>query len=212
MAMVLPRLTPEALRSSILEMCDISLQMLRLTRETFLRHSQSSLEQVASMGRDLHLREKRLTDHVAMQLCEYPWSLGSAEHFAFLPGGLERIGDSVEAVARCVSALHREGLPFSDSATRDVLSLFDFSVTLVEQIAAAIRTGNREGLESIREEGRRFQTFSDHAAHAHQERLIRGLCVPKTSSFFLAMLDYFREIERYTHRMSLELEKALIPD
>ncbi len=78
MTMPLPRLALEALRDAVLEMCDMAGQMLRLTRDAFLRHSRSALDQVGSLGRDLHLREKRLTDHVAMQLREYPWSLGTA--------------------------------------------------------------------------------------------------------------------------------------
>jgi len=209
MTMPLPRLAPEALRDAVLEMCDMAGQMLRLTRDTFLRHSRSALDQVDTLGRDLHLREKRLTDHVAMQLREYPWSLGTAEHLAFLPTALERIGDSVESLVRCVNTIHREGVPFSEQAFAEVMALFSRAASLVDRLTAVIRTGERAGLETIREEGQQFQAFSDQAALGHQERLLRGICVPRASSLFLAMLDYFREIERYTRRMSTDLERAL---
>jgi Na+/phosphate symporter len=52
------------------------------------------------------------------------------------------------------------------------------------------------------------QKLSDQATLAHQERLVQGECTPRASSLFLAMLDSFREIERYTRRMSRDLEKA----
>ena len=209
MTMPLPRLAPEALRDAVLEMCDMAGQMVRLTRDAFLRHSRSALDQVGTLGRDLHLREKRLTDHVAMQLREYPWSLGTAEHLAFLPTALERIGDSVESLARCVNTIHREGVPFSEQAFAEVMALFSHAASLVDRLTAVIRTGGRAGLETIREEGQQFQAFSDQSALGHQERLLRGICVPRASSLFLAMLDYFREIERYTRRMSTDLERAL---
>ncbi len=211
MSMPLPRLTPEALREAVLEMCDMAGRMLRLTRDAFLQNSRPALDQVGALGHDLHVREKRLTDHVAMQLREYPWSLGMAEHLAFLPAALERIGDSVESLARCVNTIHREGIPFSEQATAEVLGLFGRAASLVDRLMAVIRTGERAGLETIREEGQQFQAFSDEAANGHQERLLRGTCVPRASSLFLAMLDYFREIERYTRRMSIDLEKALAP-
>lgn len=211
MTMPLPRLTPEGLRDAVLEMCDLAGQMLRLTRDAFLHPAPSVLERVGALGRDLHLREKRLTDHVTMQLREYPWSLGTAEHLAFLPAALERIGDSAEALARCVQTIHRDGIPFSDHAFAEVMGLFNRAGSLVEGIAAAIRTGGRADLATVREEGQQFQVFSDEAALGHQERVIRGICVARASSLFLAMLDYFREIERYTRRMSLDLEKALTP-
>ncbi len=208
MGMPLPRLTPESLRDAVLEMCDIAGRMLPLTRGAFLQHSRSGLDQVAALGRDLHLREKRLTDHVAMQLREYPWSLGKAEHLAFLPGALERIGDSVEALARCAESIHREGVPLSDRALAEIVELFNRVTDLLEQMAASIRTGDQSGLPRVREAGQRFQAWSEEVALSHYERLIRGVCAPRASSIFLAMLDYFREIERYIRRMSLELERA----
>jgi Na+/phosphate symporter len=207
--MPLPRLTPEALRNAVLEMCDDASRMLRLTRDAFLQHSPSALEQVVALGRDLHLREKRLTDHVAMQVREYPWSLGAAEHLAFLPAGLERIGDSVEALARCVRSMHHEGIPFSERAIQDILGLFNRATDLVETLATAIRAGERTALSRVRHEGAQFQAFSDAAALNHQERLLRGICAARGSSLFLAMLDYFREVERYTRRMSTDVERAL---
>ena len=210
MSIPLPRLTPEDLRNAVLEMLDLAGQMLQLTREAFLKYSRSSLDQVVALGRDLHLREKRLTDHVAMQLREYPWSLGTDEHLAFMPAALERIGDSVESLARCVNTIHQEGVPFSEQATAEVLGLFGRAAALLDRLATVIRTGERHGLASVREEGEQFQVFSDKAAHGHHERLLRGDCLPRASSFFLAMLDYFREIERYTRRMSLYIEKALV--
>jgi len=76
-----------------------------------------TLQDLSDIARHLHHHEKRLTDHVAMQLREYPMSLGSAEHLAFVPAALERVGDSVEAVARCVGALHRDDIPVSERGT-----------------------------------------------------------------------------------------------
>ena len=207
MAMPQPRLTAEALREAILQMCDEAGQMLQFTREDFLQPT--VLDRVGPLGRELHLREKRLTDQVAMQLRDSPWSLGKAEHLAFLPAGLERIGDSVEALARCARSIHREGIPLSDRAMTEILGLFSRVADLLKGVTDAIRTGERAAIARVREEGERFQAFSDEIALGHQERLIRGVCVPRASSSFLAMLDDFREIERYTRRMSLELEKAL---
>ena len=182
--------------------------MLRVTREAFLGTSGSGLDQVGTLGRDLHLREKRLTDHVAMQLREYPWSLGSAEHLAFLPAALERVGDSVEALARCVQTIHRDGIPFSEQAVAEVRDLFDRTLDLLAGIGAAIRSSDVPSLTRIRTSGEEVQQLSDRFALSHQERLLQGECAPRASSLFLAMLDNFREIERYTRRMSRDLEKA----
>jgi Na+/phosphate symporter len=208
MGMPLPRLTADSLRGAVLEMSDEAHRMLRITRDAFLGSPGSGLDQVGTLGRDLHLREKRLTDHVAMQLREYPWSLGSAEHLAFLPAALERVGDSVEALARCIQGIHREGIPFSERAISELKDLFSRGLDLLEGIGAAIRVGDATSFAHIRRSGEDLQKLSDQVALSHQERLLRGVCAPRASSLFLAMLDNFREIERYTRRMSRDLEKA----
>lgn len=209
MAMSLPKLTPEGLRKGILEMCGHAVEMLRLSRDAFQQYSTGSLQDLSDIGRHLHHHEKRLTDHVAMQLREDPKSLGPVEHLAFLPAALERIGDSVEALARCIGALHREDVPLSERGHLEVLSLFGRSIELVECVSSAIPLAKPEALGAIRESGEKFQAFCDEIAVYHQDRLIRGVCKPRASSVFLSMLDSFREIERYVRRMTLEIEKTL---
>jgi Na+/phosphate symporter len=209
MAMTLPSLTPEALRTGIVEMCTIGTEMLRLTRDAFLQGSSVGLDKVAGLGRDLHAREKRLTDHTAMQIREHPWSLGLAEHLVFLPAALERIGDSVELLARCVNGMHKEGVPFSELAITEIVTLFNRGANLVDAIAGVIRAGDRTALAGVGEAGAAFRAFCDEAAARHHDRVLRGTCTPRASSMFLAMVDNFREIGRYVRRMSAEIEKTL---
>jgi Na+/phosphate symporter len=211
MAMTLPRLTPDSLRTGILEMTGIAIEMLGQAREAFLQYSPSAAEQVAVLGRDLHLREKRLTDHVAMQLREMPWSLGSYERLAFLPAALERVGDSIELLVRCIGGMHRDGVPFSEKATTEILTLFGRGAVMLEEVSGALRAGDRDAIPRIQAAGTAFQTLCDEAALHHQERMIQGVCTPRASSLYLAMLDDLREIERYVRRMTVDIEKALPP-
>jgi Na+/phosphate symporter len=209
MAMPLPRLTPEALRNHVLEMCGHVVEMLRLSRDIFQKYAPATLQDISDIGRHVHHHEKRLTDHVAMQLREHPFSLGPAEHLAFLPLSLERVGDCVEALARGVAAVHREDVPFSERGHSEILTLFARSMELVEGIASAVHLGRPDALAGVREAGGRFQGLCDEISLHHQDRLIRGVCKPRASSVFLAMLDSFREIERYTRRMALAIEPAI---
>ncbi len=211
MGMPLPRLTPDSLRDAILEMCEQAEKMLRLARDGFQRGSGSTLEGVAPLSRTLHLREKRLTEHVAMQMREYPGSLGAAEGLAFLPAALERIADSVEALAERTDRIHREGISVSERGLAEVRELFSRGLDLLAAIAEVVRSGDQGRAAAVREAGEGFQALCDEVASSHQDRLLRGICAPRSSSIFLAMLDNFREIERYIRRMSVDLGKALRP-
>jgi Na+/phosphate symporter len=209
MTMPLPKMTPETLRNSAVEMCCHATEMLRLSRDAFQQYSAGTLQDLTDLGRHLHHHEKRLTDHVAMQLRAYPGSLGSTEPLAFLPAALERVGDSIEALARCIGVLHRDDIPLSERGHLEIVNLFGRSIELLESITSAIRHGGSKSLEPIREAGEGFQAYCDEIALYHQDRLIRGVCKPRASSVFLSMLDSFREIERYVRRMSVQIEKTL---
>ena len=209
MGMPLPRLTSENLRNAVLEMCEQAGEMLRLARAGFQHASASSLDRVGTLSREVHLREKRLTEHIAMQIREYPWSLGPAEHLAFLPAALERIADSADALAERARRIRGEGIPISERGVNEIMTLFSRVLDLLVEVMQAIRTGDRGRTIVLREAGERFQALCDEVASRHQDRLIHGVCAPRASSIFLAMLDSFREIERYTRRMSGDLEKAL---
>ncbi len=205
----LPPLTPQALRDDVRAMCEDAVQMLQATRAAFLQPSPETNHRIATIGVDLHQREKHVTDHVAGQLRSRPWSLGAAEHLAFLPAALERVGDCIETLARCEQGLHREGLACSEQAIREILGLFTRSAALLAGIVAALSTGDAAGLAGIRRAGEELQRLTDEITQSHQARLIQGECLPRVSSVFLSMLDAFREIERYAHRMSEDVEKAL---
>lgn len=207
----IPRLTRDELRTAVGEMSGQAAEMLRLTREAFLQPFSPFPSRVAEIGREIHDREKRLTGHVALQLREFPWSLGPAEHLVFLPAALERVGDCAEALNRAVQSIHRDGIPFSEQATRDVIRLFNGCAELLEGIETALRTNDRTPLAAVVTGGQAVRSLCDQTAAGHQERLIQGVCAPRASSIFLAMLDYFREIDRYAQRMVPALEKALVP-
>ena len=211
MAMTLPRLTADTLRTGIFEMTGIAIEMLGQTREAFLQYSPSAAGRVAVLGRELHLREKRLTDHVAMQLREMPWSLGLSEHLAFIPAAMERVGDSIELLIRCIEGIHRDGVPFSEKATTEILTLFGREAAMLQEVSAALQARDRGAIPRIQAAGTALQALCDEAALHHQGRVIQGVCTPRASSIFLAMLDDFREIERYIRRMTVDIEKALPP-
>lgn len=209
MGMSLPRLTPEALRAGVLEMCEEAGQMLRLTREAFLQPSPQTQSRLTTLAQELHRREKRLTDHAAMEIRERSWSLGPAEHLAFLPAGLERVGDCIEGLARCQSALHGEGLGYSERAIGEMMTLFGRAAGLLDSFTTILRTGARAELPALRRTAEEFEALCDSVALSHQERVLQGICPPRASSIFLSMLDAFREIERYIRRMTISVEKAL---
>ena len=205
--MTLPQMTGAEFEGALAHTCAQVVEMLRLCRVAFLRTDADPLERVKLLAGDVHRREEHLTQHAIIQLREAPCSLGAAEQLKFAPAALERVGDAVEALAICAWRRVREELVLSEAALHEIRTLFDGVTDLVETVGAAVTTRNHVLIRHLREDGARIQGQTHSYETAHQERLMSGVCPPRSSSLFLAMLDSFREIERYTRRLADSLSK-----
>lgn len=193
------------LRGEIQDMCRKTVQMLKLTSEGFRKQSYPSLQNAEKIGKDIHQREKELTETVVRKLTGPAGSLSPEQEFYFLPMHLERIGDNTELLVRAIQMMVREGIPFSDRAIKEIETLFEKSIELLECAQDVILTRNRILIRHIQDEGRRQEQLADEFALVHQQRLIEGVCMPKSSSVYLAILDYLKGIEWHTRLIAQKL-------
>jgi Na+/phosphate symporter len=124
------------------------------------------------------------------------------EQLGFLPAHLERIGDDIELLIRSTRKIIEDGTCFSQRAIKEINTLFEKAIELLECVRDFLRTKNKVLIKYIREEGKKFQESVGEYSISHQERLIQGTCIPKSSSIYLAMLDYLAEIERHIRQMT----------
>lgn len=191
--------TSKNLEEEIRIMCDWTKEMLEATWDGFRRHNREKLNQAEKIGQEIHQKEKELTHLIIIRL-----SAGdeSVKGLSFLPRHLERIGDNVELLIRCIRTMTHEGTLFSERAIREINTLFNKAIELLECVRDAIRTKNKVLIRYVKEEGEKFHEMIDEYALAHQERLIDGTCISKSSSVYLAILDYLADIERHTRQMA----------
>ncbi len=188
----------DEVRRAIQQMCSETVEMLRLTRDGFRRQDATTLETAARLGKGVHRREKELTDRVVSHWHAFPQEV---RDILFIPTHLERIGDNVESLARCIEMIRREGIPFTDRAMNEISALFEKGIELLECVRDLIPTRNRILMRYVVKGGEEFQSLASEYALAHQERLIEGLCLAKASSSFLAILDYLKGIEWHTRQI-----------
>ncbi len=190
------------LEEEIMIMCDWTKEMLETTWEGFRRHDKERLNQAEKLGREIHQKEKELTHLIATGLSRNEETI---KELGFLPGHLERIGDNIELLIRCIRGMTHDGTLFSERAIKEINTLFNKSVELLECVRDAIKTKNKVLIRYIKEEGEKFQDMIGEYALAHQERLIQGTCIPKASSVYLAILDYLADIERHIRQMAYKI-------
>jgi Na+/phosphate symporter len=83
---------------------------------------------------------------------------------------------------------------------REVSTLFDAAIEILECLRDLAQTRNRVLARHVEAASTRFHELADEYARAHEERLIEGVCMPRASSAYLAIVDYLREIVRHAQR------------
>jgi len=193
---------PRNLEEDIIAMCDSTREMLEVTWEGFRRQDKERLNRAEEIGREIHQKEKKLTHLITARLSKRGETIEELERLGFLPGHIERIGDNIELLIRCIRTMTQEGTLFSERAIKEINTLFDKAIELLECVRDAVKTKNKVLVRYIKEEGEKFQEMIREYSLAHYDRLIEGTCIPKASSIYLAILDYLTEVERHIRQMA----------
>ncbi len=183
------------LEGQIVHLADQTIDMLKTAREAFLKQRRSLVAQVLALGHDVHRTEKTLTGGLLPGATDGGAPMGGER--IFVPMHLERIGDNIEAFARAVERQAQDGIVFTDRAVHEIDRLLEKAMELLEATRDVLLTGNRTLVHHVLTDGPCFQATASEFASFHQERLIQGVCVPRASSIYLAMVDYLRGVERH---------------
>jgi Na+/phosphate symporter len=196
---------PEGVRGELHEMCQQTVEMLELAWKGFRKQYKGPLELAEKLGREVHQREKALTKLAVKKSAGQAAALGADQELLLVPMHLERIGDNIEFLVRAIRTMVREGILFTDQEMSDVNALFEQAIGLVECVRDVIRTKNRVLLKHMVEEGQRYEEMANEYTLFHQQRLLKGVGMPKASSVYVAIVDYFKGIESHIRQIAQKL-------
>jgi Na+/phosphate symporter len=201
--------TLEGMRADSVVMCQRVLEMLRLTRSGFIALDHDSLAAAEHIGGEIHRHEKALLKRLAPTSPRGYAAVADQEHI-FVPMHLERVGDNLESLVAAIrKKMIHEGVLFTPRARQEIVGLFDLAAEELECLRDAILTDNRTLIRHVIDQAKRYEEQANDYAMFHEQRLIEGICVPKASSVYLAMLDYLRGVESHVRQIALKISARL---
>lgn len=193
------------LDEEILKMFYLAKEMFVITWDGFRKMDKQRLHEAQKIGKELHEKEKVLT-HSIMKRHSRGENVSDEITVGHIPSHLERIGDNIELLLRCSASIIHDGVCFSDRAISEIDTLFDKAIEILHSASDAFKTNDKEKLRKVREEGRKFQEIIREYSLSHYDRLIEGVCMPKASSLYLAILDYLSGIEKHIRNIVDRME------
>ncbi len=199
--------TRDAQHPLVVQMSDQAVDMLKLVRDGFVRLDRNATEAALRIGRELKVTDQRAMASMIAASAPRP---ETAEQ-VFVPMHLGLIVRNIEALAEAATQVLSGTTLFTERATGELSNLFGLAIDLLESVRDAFRTGNRALIRHVLDEARRIESASNEYALSHQRRLIEGVCVPRASATFLAMLDDLKGVEWHAQEIVRKLTESRLP-
>jgi Na+/phosphate symporter len=195
-------------RAEIITMADEVVQMLRHVHDAFGHLDPRTTDEVSHIGRHVHQREHGLIGRLSGRSASgSPPVSPIDEDVIFVPMHLERISENVDRLAAARAGMVHEGTLFTDRASREVGGLLLSAIEMLEGVRDAIRTGNLVLIRYVIEAGRSCEARANEYALFHEKRLVEGVCQPRASSVYLAMVDDLKGIEWHARQIAEKLQR-----
>jgi len=170
-----------------------------------LRHSRASLEDAEKLGRDIDSMAKEVTVRV----------LAAKEDSKILPAAtivemvneLEKIKYSLDKIIANIRSKVDEGVLFSDKAMSELKDFFMAAQDGLNTVHDLILTRNPVLISHIIKKAETYEEIGRKYADEHQERLIKGICLPKSSLIYLLILDGLKDILRFLKTIAFSFKE-----
>jgi len=176
-------------------------QMTERAFTGLLKHNRKSLDEAAKMSSKIEQDAKQLTQFVLSPKGESK-ILPSATIIEVI-NELQRIKYSLDKIVDNIRAKAEEGVLFSDKALTELTDFFTAAIDSLKHVHDLILTRNPVLVKHIVDKSEKYEVIGREYAEEHQDRLIKGICLPKSSLIYLVILDSLKDVLRYVKFIAL---------
>ncbi|NOY65330.1 MAG: hypothetical protein GXO97_08055 [Nitrospirae bacterium] len=165
-------------------------EVLSLLYNAFIYSREAFLHEAAMIIKEIKRRERELTEYLISMSDRDE----TARLYAPIPSHLGRIAGNLELMHRAVETKVKENLLFSDKAVSEMNFLFNRTKEVITNLSDLLLARNRFLANYIIESEKEIEHTANEFATLHEERLIEGLCLPKSSGVYVMIVDSIKRI------------------
>jgi len=114
--------------------------------------------------------------------------------YCTVPSHFERIASNYEIILRALRTKMRDNLLFSDRATSEVNFLLNRLREILSTLSEFILARDTFTAKYLIESEKDLEKMASEYATLHEERLIEGTCLPRSSGVYIMLIDSFKRI------------------
>ena len=189
----------------LVEVAQILGRMLEQSFYAFRKPTEASVEEVEQAVNQVKQSSAELTHFLIAKSSSDEKGKEWIKPYLSIASNFERMTYNIEGLIRQLKLMTKEQIFFSDRGVKEINDVFQEAMDFLESLPEIILTQNKSLAQHIGEQVRLIMKIANAYAGEHEERLLRGICLPKSSPIYLGILESLKGVIVYT----LEVEGTI---
>lgn len=192
----------EEIREKVVLLCRTHMRMLELAFEWFRRPTEKPFQEAMEVKEKIHRCSSELMNSVISKTPSSEKGREWAKPYLSIASSFDRMTYNIEGIFDRLKVKAQNHILFSDRAVKEVNDVFQEAMRLLENLPDLILTQNKVLAQKIGEEVRSIFKIANGYSEEHEERLIQGICVPKSSPIYLGIIESLKGVIGHTLEVS----------
>lgn len=193
------------LEEKLIQVCRSEIKMLELIFVGFRTLTEASILEADQVKEEIRRNSSELAKFLIQKSSPHEKGREWAKPYLSMASSFERMAYNMEGMVDRLKAMAKEQILFSDRAVKEVNDIFQEAMDLLESLPDLIQTKNKLLAQHIGEQVRSILKIANGYSEEHEERLIQGVCMPKSSPLYLGLIESLKGIIAHTLEVSGKL-------
>ncbi len=186
----------------MIKVCQSLIKMLELSFQGFRKHTEESLKEVEKVKNEVLKNSTELAHFLILKSSPYEKGKEWAKPYLSIASSFDRMTFNIEGIVDKLKSKVQNQILFSDQGVKEINDVFQEAMDLLESLPNLILTQNKLLAQHIGEQVRSVLKIANGYFEGHEERLIQGICTPKSSLIYLGILESLKGIIAHTLEVS----------
>jgi len=196
--------TTQGLRNELVILHDMitdAEECISILQNAFIYHNEKFLKECKVKIAAMKKSSASLTGDMEQTVRDNP----DMKPYAPIPAHLSLILNHIEKLSECIDLKNSESVLFSDKAVKETIFLLQRLNEILSPTADIVLARNTFLCMYVEESQAGVGKMALEYATLHEERLIKGVCVPVASSLYIPMLDSIKSIAWHAKEITVGL-------
>jgi Na+/phosphate symporter len=178
----------------LIRLCRSNIKRLALIFEGFRTLTDRAIQEAEQVKEEILRDSSELSKFLIQKSSPLERGREWAKPYLSMASSFDRMAYNMDGMVDRLRVMVKERILFSDRAVKEVNDIFQEAMDLLESLPDLIQTKNKLLAQHIGEQVRSILKIANGFSEEHEERLIQGVCMPKSSPIYLGLIESLKGI------------------